>query len=79
MPHKKKESLSGCYLIEELAEATELPKEMVHREIEALVRESGLDKNCLTLDELRTLLIEYAIGILEEPNSYHGLSRPRIN
>jgi hypothetical protein len=46
-------------LLEELARATGLPENLVHRELNALLAKSGKDSEHLTLDLLREVIAEY--------------------
>ncbi|MBX9768076.1 MAG: hypothetical protein K2X47_12455 [Bdellovibrionales bacterium] len=46
-------------LLEELAKATGLPENLVHRELNALLAKSGTDSSNLTLDQLREIIAEY--------------------
>jgi hypothetical protein len=46
-------------LLEELARATGLPENLVHRELNALLAKSGKDSENLTLDQLREIIAEY--------------------
>lgn len=46
-------------LLEELAKATGLPENLVHRELNALLAKSGRDSSNITLEQLREVIAEY--------------------
>lgn len=56
---KKNEEAAGQDLVETVVELTGLPQEMVDDEFYEMMRESGFDKESMTLDQLRTVLLQY--------------------
>ena len=56
----------GAKLLNDVAEATGLPKETISRELAELISTAGYDKETLTLDQLRHALAEYVQDILLE-------------
>lgn len=55
---------SGKKLFDEVTDATGLPGEAVSKELEALLAGSGLQKNDITLEELRQVLAAYVQDVL---------------
>lgn len=54
----------GRSLLESLCKSTGLPYESIYTELEGLVKQSGLDIDKVTLDELREVLAEYLQEVL---------------
>ena len=58
-------------LLKEISENTGLPQEMVTLELDKLLKQAGLNKEKVTLDEIREVLANYLQDvILEAKESY---------
>lgn len=62
----------GERLLTDLADATGLPSDLVTDELGRLLQNAGLEKNQITLDDLRSVLAEYMQEVLLAASSEHS-------
>ena len=63
----------GEALIKRVAELTELPNDPVVEELNRLIEKAGLQKETLTLDDMRNILADYLQDtLLDLKNTYQG-------
>lgn len=56
--------MKGQELLETLVQATGLPESPLHKELNHLIGESKMNSSDIDLEQLRTLLAEYAQDVL---------------
>ena len=56
----------GAKLLKEISEGTGLPQDMVTYELDKLLKQAGLKKEQVTLDEIRDVLANYLQDVLVE-------------
>ena len=54
----------GETLLKTLTEATELPQDLINKEMTSLIEAAGKNKENLTMDDLRQILSDYALDVL---------------
>ena len=58
--------MDGVALIKALLEHTGLPQESLGVEVDRLIQKAGLNKEMLSLDDIRMILEEYVHSVLPE-------------
>lgn len=66
MEESQRKDKDGRELLETIIELTGLPQDVMKQELSQIISEAGVNKESVTLDELRTVLIQYLESMNEE-------------